>query len=158
MLLRFSLPTGPALGVALLLFASIAARPAIAQTAPPAEAEKVIDNKVYTYVEHMPQIPGGGGNRAIVDAIQRNVTYPKEALRNNIQGVVFVSFSVVEDGSVHDAKIVKGIGWGCDETVLDAVRKLPLFVPGTQNGRAVSVNFTVPVTFRITEPVRRQRD
>ncbi|MBD2723551.1 energy transducer TonB [Hymenobacter armeniacus] len=114
--------------------------------------EVVIDGKVYTYVEQMPQLPGGGGNRAIVNAIQANVKYPAEALKHAAQGRVFVSFTIGEDGMVRDSKIVKGIGWGCDEAVLEAVKQLPQFTPGTQQGRPVSVSFTVPVTFQITMP------
>ena len=133
------------------LFALTTVQPAHAQTTPSAEPEKV-QGKIYTYVEKMPQLPGGGGNRAIVEAIQSKLIYPAEALKNNIQGRVFVSFVVGEDGAVRESKIVKGIGGGCDEAVLAAVQQLPHFTPGTQAGRPVSVSFTVPVTFQVTAP------
>ncbi|MBU6119771.1 TonB family protein [Hymenobacter siberiensis] len=99
----------------------------------------------------MPQLPGGGGNKAIVEALQRLVHYPAAALRQQLQGRVFVSFLVTESGEVRNGKIVKGIGGGCDEEVLAAVRLLPRFIPGTQQGRPVSVSFTVPVTFNIQD-------
>ncbi|GAB3734350.1 hypothetical protein GCM10027594_15890 [Hymenobacter agri] len=108
--------------------------------------------KVYTYVEQMPQLPGGGGSMAIVSAIQSRVRYPVEALKQHITGRVFVSFTVAEDGQVRDARVVKGIGGGCDEAVLTAVQQLPQFIPGRQAGRPVPVLFTVPVTFQIAEP------
>jgi TonB family protein len=113
--------------------------------------EKVVDEK-YTYVEQMPQLPGGGGNAAIVHAIQSHVVYPPEALRKRVQGRVLASFTVGPDGLVRDARIVQGIGGGCDEAALAAVGQLPRFVTGIQNGRPVSVSFTVPVTFRIADP------
>ncbi|WP_354583894.1 TonB family protein [Hymenobacter sp. UYCo722] len=100
----------------------------------------------------MPQLPGGGGSSAIVSAIQSRVTYPLEALKRRITGRVFVSFTVSASGIVGDAQVVKGIGGGCDESVLNAVQQLPQFIPGRQAGQPVPVRFTVPVTFQITAP------
>jgi TonB family protein len=103
----------------------------------------------FIYVEQIPQLPGGGGSSAIVAAIQNRVVYPPEALRKKLQGRVFVSFEVGTDGLVHDARIAKGIGGGCDEAVLAAVQQLPRFVVSKQADRPVTVSFTVPVTLRI---------
>ena len=111
--------------------------------------EEVVENKVYTYVEQMPQLPGGGGNGAIVGAIQKAVKYPALALRNQVEGRIFVSFTVNAQGDVSDVKVVKGLGSGLDEETIRAVKTLPKFIPGKQNGRAVSVSFTVPITFKI---------
>ncbi|WP_226915670.1 energy transducer TonB [Hymenobacter siberiensis] len=111
--------------------------------------EEVVENKVYTYVEQMPQLPGGGGNGAIVNAIQKAVKYPPLALRNQVEGRIFVSFTVNPQGDVSDVKVVKGLGSGLDEETMRAVKTLPKFIPGKQNGRAVSVSFTVPITFKI---------
>ena len=111
--------------------------------------EEVVEQKVYTYVEQMPQLPGGGGNPAIVAAIQKAVKYPALALRNQVEGRIFVSFTVNPQGEVSDVKVVKGLGSGLDEETIRAVKTLPKFIPGKQNGRAVSVSFTVPITFKI---------
>lgn len=110
--------------------------------------EKVV-GKEYTYVEQMPQLPGGGGNAAIIKAIQSQLVYPPYAMQQSIEGIVLVNFVVGENGAVRNERIVRGIGGGCDEQVLAAVRKLPRFTPGTQNSRPVTVGFTVPITFRI---------
>ncbi|WP_345237691.1 TonB family protein [Hymenobacter saemangeumensis] len=111
--------------------------------------EEVVENKVYTYVEQMPQLPGGGGNAAIVAAIQKATRYPPLALRNQVEGRIFVSFTVNAQGDVSDVKVVKGLGSGLDEETIRAVKTLPKFIPGKQNGRSVSVSFTVPITFKI---------
>ncbi|MBF9235872.1 TonB family protein [Hymenobacter sp. BT683] len=103
--------------------------------------------KVYTYVEKMPQLPGGGGNRAIIDAIKSNLAYPSVASADRKQGRVFVSFIVNSEGQVQQAKIVKGLAPAYDAATVAAVEKLPRFVPGQQDGKAVSVTFTVPVEF-----------
>ncbi|GAA3981410.1 TonB family protein [Hymenobacter antarcticus] len=106
-------------------------------------------SKPYTYVEQMPELPGGGGQLAIVTAIQKAVKYPSLALRNEVEGKVFVSFTVNPKGDIIDVKIVKGLGSGLDEETMRAIKTLPRFIPGKQNGREVSVSFTVPVTYRI---------
>ncbi len=106
-------------------------------------------NRIYISVEKMPELPTGGGTMGIVAAIQKVVRYPSQALRNGVEGRVFVSFTVNQLGDVTDLKIVKGLGYGLDEETMRAIKTLPRFIPGKQNGRDVSVSFTVPVTYRI---------
>ena len=102
---------------------------------------------VYTYVEQMPQLPGGGGNQAIIAAIQQHLAYPQVAAADQRTGRVFASFIVTDKGEVQAAKIVKGLGAAYDEAVLAAIQKMPKFEPGKQDGKAVSVSFTVPILF-----------
>ena len=125
------------------------ALPAASQPAPPAPASA---EKVYTYVEQMPELPGGGGNAAIVTLIQQRVAYPPRAMRAHAEGRVFVSFTVATTGLVGDVAVVKGIRSDCDSAVVQAVKQLPRFEPGRQVGRPVPVRFTVPVTFRLQAP------
>jgi TonB family protein len=140
--------------VVLPLLVFSAAQTTLAQTTPSQKSDTVrVGGKIYTYVEQMPQLPGGGGSAAVVSAIQSRVIYPVQAIQQHVEGRVFVSFTVGENGMVRDAKVVKGIGAGCDESVLAAVQQLPQFNPGRQAGRPVSVSFTVPVTFRMIAPV-----
>jgi len=106
-------------------------------------------SKPYIFVEQMPELPSGGGQPAIVAAIQKAVRYPSIALRNQVEGRVYVSFTVDPKGEVTDVKIVKGLGSGIDEETIRAIKTLPRFIPGKQNGREVSVSFTVPVTYKI---------
>ena len=106
-------------------------------------------SKPYTFVEQMPELPTGGGQLAIVVAIQKAVRYPARALSNQVEGRVYVSFTVDSKGEVTDVKIVKGLGSGIDEETVRAIKTLPRFIPGKQNGREVSVSFTVPVTYKI---------
>ena len=115
----------------------------------PKELEGVVDHNVYVAVEQMPELPGGGGQTAIVAAIQRAVKYPAMVLHNGVEGKVYASFTVNATGEITDLKIVRGLGSGLDEETLRAIRSLPRFIPGKQNGRGVSVSFTVPVTYQI---------
>ena len=102
-------------------------------------------NHVYTYVEQMPALATGGGMGGIIQQIQDNLVYPGGP---HLEGRIFASFTVSASGEVHDAQIVKGLSPAHDEAVLAAIQKLPRFVPGTQNGRPVTVSFTVPILFR----------
>lgn len=113
----------------------------------PDKPEDLNKPKVYTYVEQMPELPTGGGNAAIVKAIQEKLAYPKPtAGRPAMEGRVFVSFTVGTDGVVRDGKIVKGLASLYDDAVLRAVQQLPRFEPGRQSGRAVAVSLTLPLT------------
>ncbi|WP_231569790.1 energy transducer TonB [Hymenobacter sp. APR13] len=109
--------------------------------------EEVVEQKVYQYVEQMPVFPGG--QEALLQYIGKNIKYPALALRNQVEGKVFIAFVVGPDGQVSDVKVQKGIGAGCDEEASRVIKTLPKFAPGKQNGRAVSVSYTVPVTFAI---------
>jgi protein TonB len=115
----------------------------------PATAGVVAPAAPYTYVEQMPELPGGGGQAAIVAAIQKAARYPSSALRAGAEGKVFVSFVVNALGEISEVKVVKGLGYGLDEETMRAVKSLPRFIPGKQNGQAVSVAFTVPISFQI---------
>jgi periplasmic protein TonB len=109
--------------------------------------EDVVEAKVYTYVEQMPQPPGG--MEGLMQYLGKNIKYPALALRNQVEGKVFVNFVVGPNGQISDVKVTKGIGAGCDEEAVRVISKMPAWSPGKQNGRAVSVSYTVPVTFTI---------
>lgn len=113
----------------------------------PAAGEDVVTDKVYMYVEQMPVFPGG--QTGLIDYIQASLRYPAEAVKQQVEGKVFVKFVVATDGRVTKPEIQKGLGTGCDEEVLRVIRTLPPFEPGKQNGRQVQVSYTVPVTFSL---------
>jgi TonB family protein len=120
---------------------SSAAQDALAPPPPPTL------EKVYTYVERMPELPTGGGNAGIVAYIQSQLTYPQVPAARRKEGRVFVSFTVNSGGEVFNPTIVKGLGPEYDAAVLAAIAKLPRFKPGTQDGKPVAVSFTVPIMF-----------
>ena len=92
---------------------------------------------------------GDGGFVAIVMAISGNVKYPRDALKAQIEGRVFVKFMVNKQGQVKDIELVKGVFPSLDQSAMQAVRALRAFTPGHQDGQAVAVSFTVPITFKI---------
>lgn len=104
---------------------------------------------IFETLQDSPKFPGGV--KAMYEFIAGNLKYPVEAQRNNISGKVFVSFVVRQDGSISDMKILKGIGFGCDEETVRVISQMPKWIPGKQNGKPVNAMFTMPVNF-IIEP------
>ena len=90
-----------------------------------------------------------GGEKALMDFIQRNIRYPSVAQETGIHGRVYVQFVVETDGSVSQLKIVKEIGGGCGSEAVRVLKKMPNWSPATQNGRKVRCRFTVPVLFKL---------
>lgn len=132
----FGVLTGPAVGQA---------RPAAPRPASPnARSGPADSTKVYTYAEQMPQLPGYGGSGAAVAAAIRDRLVAAGAAGCG-ESRVLVAFVVTAAGAATDARIVKGVGTSCDEATLAAVRQLPLFKPGKQNGRPVAVEYSVLV-------------
>lgn len=106
------------------------------------------DDDVYEVVEKMPAFPGGMAE--LMKYLRSNVRYPVEAHKAGIQGRVVVSFIVNKDGTVKDAKIVRSVDKSIDAEALRVISAMPKWQPGYQDGKAVSVRYTVPVTFRLT--------
>ena len=108
--------------------------------------EKVVEKEeaptYFVAVEEMPEPIGG------IIAIQEKIAYPEIAKRAGVEGKVYVLAFVNEDGNVTDAKIIKGIGAGCDEAALDAVKKTK-FKPGKQRGVPVKVQVSIPIVFKL---------
>lgn len=106
------------------------------------------DDDVYDVVEKMPKFPGGMAE--LMKYLNSNIKYPVEAHKAGIQGRVVVSFVVNKDGTVKDAKIVRSVDKSIDAEALRVISAMPKWQPGYQDGKAVSVRYTVPVTFRLT--------
>lgn len=106
-----------------------------------------LDGDVFLSVEENPEFPGGPAK--LLEYIQKNLEYPEAARENEIQGRVFVGFIVEEDGSVSNVKILRGIGYGCDEEAIRLVNSLPKFKPGKQRGKPIRVHYTLPIVFKL---------
>ena len=108
--------------------------------------EEPMEEPVYKVVEVMPEFPGG--MKALMDFIQKNIRYPEEARKNGIQGRVAVSVVIDENGRVTAPVIMRSRYPALDEEALRIVELMPQWKPGMQQGKAVKVEFTFPVTFK----------
>ena len=111
------------------------------------EVEEVVEDKIFTIVEQQPEFPGGFAE--LQKYLGKNINYPSLARDAGISGTVYVTFVVGKDGSVSAAKILRGIGGGCDKEALRVIAKMPNWKPGKQRGKPVKVQYNVPVRFTL---------
>ena len=107
-------------------------------------------NGIFEVVEHMPEFPDGGMS-ALMEYLKKNIKYPEAAMKKGTQGRVTVQFVVEKDGSIANAKVLRGVDPELDKEAVRVVSVMPKWKPGTQKGEAVRVKYTVPVMFRLTE-------
>ncbi len=81
--------------------------------------------------------------------VYKNLKYPAEARKNDIQGTVVVRFVINKNGEVKSPEIARDIGGGCGEAVLEVVSQMPHWIPGRQKSEAVNVEFNLPVKFKL---------
>ncbi|HEX8426298.1 TonB family protein [Hymenobacter sp.] len=107
------------------------------------------NGKPVAYFDYLqfPEYPGG--LLELLGTIQRNTKYPKEALRKEEQGKVFVDFVVSSEGVVQDAHVKKSVNPLLDQEALRVVNSLRGWKPARLDGEATDVVFTLPVTFTI---------
>jgi protein TonB len=98
-------------------------------------------------VEIMPEFVGGMD--AWAKFLGKNLRYPIQARDEGIQGRVTVSFVVEKNGELSNVKVLRGIGYGCDEEAIRVIKKSPFWKPGFQNGRPVRVSYVMPIVFRL---------
>lgn len=110
------------------------------------EEAELEEAEIFVLVEDMPRFQGGDINK-FQEHLAKNLRYPESAAEKGIQGKVFVSFIIEADGSVTNAKVVKGIDPLLDEEALRVVKTSPKWEPGKQRGKPVRVHFTFPVSF-----------
>lgn len=104
--------------------------------------------QVFQFVEQMPSFPGG--ESALMKYLSKHINYPSRARENNIQGTVVVQFVVNTDGTIVDVTTVgRKKGGGLEEEAIRVVKGMPKWTPGKQNGRAVRVQYSLPIRFTL---------
>ncbi|TVR81237.1 MAG: energy transducer TonB [Saprospirales bacterium] len=145
-------------------FIEIPPEPEAPPPPPPPPPEPEVE-EIFQVVEQMPRFPGcedmAGSNdekkacadQKMLEFIYRNIRYPAIARENGIEGTVVISFVVDSDGVIQDPRIVRDIGGGCGQEALRVVNLMnnmpERWTPGRQRGRAVSVQFNLPVRFTL---------
>jgi len=111
------------------------------------EKPKEEETKVFDVVEQMPSFPGGDAE--LMKYLSSHIKYPVVAEENGIQGRVIATFVVERDGSISDVKVIKSVDPSLDKEAIRVLKQMPKWIPGKQNGSAVRVKYTVPVTFKL---------
>lgn len=109
------------------------------------------DEKVYTASEVSVKPQPLKGLDHFQKRWSRAGKYPQHAQDQGIQGMVFIEFIVNADGTITDAAVRKGIGYGCDEAALEAFREVAKepWKPGMLRDKPVKVKMVLPYFFRI---------
>lgn len=115
----------------------------VQQSAP----QKADEDKTYVSVDKPAEFPGG--IRALMTWLGNNISYPKEAKDNNLEGRVIIKFVITKEGKIRDAWIIKGAAPSLDKEALRVVKAMPDWIPGEVVGKKVDSYFTLPVTFKI---------
>jgi len=104
-------------------------------------------SEIFTIVEKNAEFIGG--QEALYEYLAKHLSYPAGAKEAGIQGIVYVTFVIIETGKVTDVKILRGIGGGCDEEAVRVVRNMPYWISGTQRGKKVKVHCNLPIRFSL---------
>lgn len=94
------------------------------------------------FAEVMPEPVGG------LASIYKKIVYPSIAKSAGLEGKVYVLILIDEKGDVDDVKVVKGIGGGCEEAAISAIKGVK-FSPGKNGGVPVKVKLSLPITFKL---------
>jgi protein TonB len=99
----------------------------------------------------MPKFKGDDSKEQTIfrSYINENLKYPEIAAENGIAGKVFVSFIIETDGTVSTVKVEKGVDPSLDKVAIRVVESSPKWEPGTQKGKIVRVQYTMPITFSL---------
>lgn len=111
--------------------------------------QEMQEGEVYDMVDEMPVFPGG--MTALLKYVSETIQYPDVAKKESIQGRVIVTFIVDKEGTIKNAKVMRGIDASLDNEALRVVNSMPRWNPGKHKGENVSVRFTFPVRFDLDE-------
>lgn len=109
--------------------------------------EKINPDSIYYVTEISPEFPGG--RQAFLDYLKANVNYPAQCREAEIQGRVLITFVVQKDGSIKNSSVLKSVHPLLDAEALRVISAMPNWKPGMEHGTPVSVQYTVPVNFRL---------
>lgn len=125
----------------------VAIDPGIAPAPPPKAAQSSNGKENFTFVEQMPEFPGGQAK--MMEYLSKNIHYPQEAIKSGISGPVYLKFIVTEIGEIEQVEVVRKLNPLLDREAVRVVKSMPKWKPGKQNGKAVRVYYTLPIRFAL---------
>lgn len=87
--------------------------------------------------------------KKLMEHMINHLKYPEAAKKAGIEGKVLIAFTISATGKVTNAKVIQGIGHGCDEAALAVLEQMPDWVPAQQGGKAVASEMTLPFLFKL---------
>lgn len=104
-------------------------------------------DEIHILADEMPEFPGG--EKALFQYLSSSIRYPKDALRNDVEGRVYVEFVVDRYGKITRVNLKRGMHPSLDQEALRVIEGMPDWKPGVKDGKFVSVLYTVPINFQI---------
>lgn len=108
-------------------------------------AEKKEGEEVHMYEFASPE----GGRTAFKQYLEKSLRYPEQALENNVEGKVTVQFTVDPTGRLTDFRVIKGIGFGCDEEVIRLIKNGPKWAPTKRDAEPAKDRVKVRMRFKL---------
>jgi len=109
--------------------------------------DEILTDEIFNMVDVMPTYKGG--EKALFGDLAKQIIYPNDAIERNESGTVFVTFVIEKDGSISNARILRGKLESLDKEALRAVLKLQKWKPGMRNGKLVRVQYNLPIKFTL---------
>lgn len=97
-------------------------------------------------VDVKPEFPGGLGG--FYKYIGQNFKTPAEAVKNRVEGQIYVQFIIEKDGSIQQIRILKDLGYGLGDEAVRVLKRSPKWVPGSRKGITVRVMYALPLTVK----------
>ena len=92
-----------------------------------------------------------GGRKAFKQYLEKNLHYPEQALENKVEGKVTIQFSIGTSGQLSDFKVIRGIGYGCDEEVIRLIKAGPKWSPTKRNSEVLKDRVRVRMRFALPD-------
>lgn len=90
-----------------------------------------------------------GGRKMFKQYLQENLRYPEQALKNQVEGKVTVQFAIGMTGQLSDFRVIRGLGFGCDEEVIRLIKDGPKWSPTKKNEAPVKDRARVRMRFAL---------
>jgi TonB family protein len=90
-----------------------------------------------------------GGRKAFKQYLENNLQYPDQALKNEVEGKVTIQFSIGMTGQLTDFRVIRGIGFGCDDEVIRLIKAGPKWHPTKKNEEPIKDRVRVRMRFSL---------
>lgn len=95
------------------------------------------------------------GKEGLAKFVETHLEYPKKARRKRTTGKVIASFMIERDGTISEIKILQSLPNGCDEAVINLIKRMPKWRPAMKNGNPIRFLHELPVEFEL-EKIKTQ--
>ena len=106
-----------------------------------------LSTEIFEFPSTIPEFPGG--HKALSEYLGNKIYFTNAAKSEEEEGVVLVQFVINEKGQVEDIVPLQKLKYGLTEVALEAVKNMPKWIPGDNNGQKVKVRMELPIRFEL---------